>query len=83
MHSELTVCGEINLSRQLANVHIETILYFIKYFGVVLVRNKGDGQSLGTKATGTSHAMQVGVGVLGHIVIEDNVHALNVHATTE
>ena len=27
--------------------------------------------------------MQVGVGVLGHVVVEDNVDTLDIHATTE
>jgi len=80
---QLTICGQINLLRQFADVHIETILYFVKYLGIVLVRNKGNGQSLGTEATSTGHAMQVGVGILGHIVVEHNVNSLNVHAATK
>ena len=31
----------------------------------------------------STHAMQVCVRVLGHVVVEHNVHSLNVHATTE
>ena len=38
---------------------------------------------LGTETSGTRDTMQVGVGVLGHVVVEHDVHALNVHAAAE
>ena len=38
---------------------------------------------LGTETSGSGDTMQVGVGVLGHVVVEDDVDTLDVHATTE
>ena len=38
---------------------------------------------LGAETSSTSDAMKVGVGVLGHVVVEHNVHTLYVHATAE
>jgi hypothetical protein len=38
---------------------------------------------LGAESSGSGDAVQVGVGVLGHVVVEDDVDALDVHATAE
>jgi len=38
---------------------------------------------LGTESSGSCDTMQVGVGVLGHVVVEDDVDTLDVHATAE
>ncbi len=43
----------------------------------------GGEEYLGSEATGSGHAMQVRVGVLGHVVVEHNVHSLDVHAAAE
>jgi hypothetical protein len=38
---------------------------------------------LGSETASASYTMQVGVGVLGHVVVEHNVDSLNVHTTAE
>ena len=38
---------------------------------------------LGAESAGTGHPVQVGVGVLWHVVVEHNVDPLNVHAATK
>jgi hypothetical protein len=38
---------------------------------------------LGSETPGASNAMQVGVRVLGHVVVEDDVDALDVHAAAK
>lgn len=51
--------------------------------GDLLIRNQCDGQSFGTKTTGTSDTMQVGVGIFRHVVVEDDIDSLNIHAATK
>lgn len=50
---------------------------------VLFLADEGDGQTLGTKTTRTTHAMQVGVGITRHIVVDSQVDTLNVDTTTE
>lgn len=38
---------------------------------------------LGTKTSSTGDAMQVRIGILRHIIVENNVHTLDIHTTTE
>ena len=38
---------------------------------------------LSSESAGASDSVQVGVGVLGHVVVEDDVDSLDVHATAE
>ena len=36
-----------------------------------------------SKPPSPGHPVEVGVGVLGHVIVEDDVDTLNVHATAE
>ena len=47
--SSLDVWGEINLIRQLSDVHLEPLLHLIEGLRVRLIADKGDGQTLGAK----------------------------------
>ena len=38
---------------------------------------------LSAESSGSGDSMQVGVGVLGHVVVEDDVDTLDVHAAAE
>lgn len=49
----------------------------------ILVRHECNGQSFGTKTSGTCDTMQICVGIFWHIVVEYNVHAFNIHAAAE
>src|SRR4051812_45179551 len=42
-----------------------------------------DGQALGAEAARAAHAMQILVGAVGHVVVDDHVDALNVDAAPE
>lgn len=50
---------------------------------VFLLAHKGDGETLGTETTGTTHAVQVRVGITGHVVVDGQVDTLNVDTTSE
>ena len=45
--------------------------------------DKGDGQTLGSEAAGTTDAMKVGVSVERHVEVEDDVDLFNIDATAE
>lgn len=38
---------------------------------------------LGAESSGSGNSVKVSVGVLGHVVVKDDVDALNVHSTAE
>lgn len=65
------------------NIDNESLLNLVQYFGIFFGRNERKCQALGTESTSTTDAMQVGVRVLGHIVVDHDVDALKVHTTTE
>merc|ERR1719361_1316118 len=79
--SPLNVRGEIDLVRQLRDVHLKPLLHLIQGLSVRLVADEGDGQTLGTKPASPSNSVQVSVSVLWHVVVEDDVDALDVHST--
>ena len=81
--TSLDVGREIDLVRQLRDVDLEPVLDLVEDLGVGLVGDEGDGQALGAEATGAGHAVEVGVSVLGHVVVEHDVHALDVHSAAE
>jgi len=51
--------------------------------GVLVGGEEGDRQALGAEATGSAHAMEVGVGAVGHVVVDDDVDALDVDAACD
>uniref|UniRef100_A0A182QFR0 Uncharacterized protein n=1 Tax=Anopheles farauti TaxID=69004 RepID=A0A182QFR0_9DIPT len=75
--------GEINFIRQFVDVHIKTILHVVQNLCISLVRDECDGEALGTETTGTGHSMQVGIGILRHVVVEHDVHSFDIHTTPE
>ena len=81
--SSLDVCWEVDFVRQFADVHFESVLNLIQDLGVGLGGHEGDGQTLGAESAGAGHAMEVSVGVLGHVVVENNIHSLDVHPTAK
>jgi len=77
------VSRQVHLVGQFSDAHIESLLDIIEDFGILIVAYKSDGQTLGTETTSTSNSVKVGVGILGHVVIEDNVNSLDIHTTAE
>merc|ERR1719273_1574075 len=79
----LNVTAQVDLIWELRDVHLEPVLDLVEDLCIALVGHKGDGETFGSKPSSPGHPVQVGVSVLGHVVVEDNVDSLNVHATTE
>ena len=78
--ASLNVAAEVNLVRQLGDVHFEPVLDLVENLGVGLVAHEGDGQTLGTEPSSPGDSMEVGVCVLRHVIIEHNVDTLNIHS---
>ena len=76
----LNVAAEVNLVGQLSDVHLESVLDLVENLSVGLVTDEGDGQTLGTEPAGPGDSVEVGVSVLGHVIVEDNVDTLNIHS---
>ena len=49
--TSLNVAAEVDLVRQLSDVHLESVLDLVENLGVGLVADEGDSQTLGTKPT--------------------------------
>jgi len=79
----LDVSTDVDFLRELSDLDLESILDRLRGLGVLLVGDEGDGETLGTESTRSRNSVQVGVGVFGHIVVEHDVHSLDIHATTE
>lgn len=50
---------------------------------VLGVGDEGDGETLGTEATGTADAVEVRVRLVGHVVVDGDIDALNVDTAAE
>jgi hypothetical protein len=79
----LTVCGDINDCGELLNLDLEALLDLVEGLEVFLATHEGDGEALGAEAASATHSVEVGVGVLGHVVVEDHVDSLDIDAATK
>ena len=81
--STLNITAEVNFVWQLGDVDLEPVLDLVEDLGVALVTDEGDGQTLGAESSCPGDPVEVGVGVLRHVVVEHDVDPLNVHATAK
>lgn len=75
------VGGNINLIGELGNLDLEAGLDSLEDLLVAVISDKGDSQTLGTETTSTTDTVEVGVGNLGNIVVDDDVDAGNINTT--
>ncbi len=80
---DLHVDALVNGLGQLRDLNLKALLHLVEHLDVVVVGHKGNGQTLGAEATCTSYTVQVRVRVFRHVVVDDNVDALNVHAAAK
>ena len=77
------VRGGINLIRKFRNVHLETALDLVQNLLIRLTRNERNGKSLSTETASTPHTMQELIRVIREVIVDDNVHSLNVNTTSK
>lgn len=63
--------------------NLESLLDILENLLVVIVADKGDGETLGTETTGTTDTVEVGVSLSGQIVVDGQVDTLDINTTTE
>ena len=73
----------VNLIRYFRYGYLESVLDSLEDLLVLLGRNKRNCESLSTEATSTANTMQVLIGTLGKVVVDDNVDPLYIHAATK
>lgn len=67
----------------LRNGDLEALSNCCQHLLVLFLADEGDGQALGAETTGTTHAVQVGIGITWHVVVDSQVDTLNVNTTAE
>lgn len=79
------VCGNIDGVRKRRDDDVEASLDVFENFLIFLgVRaDEADGESFGTETPGTSDAMQILIGLVWHVVVDDDVNALDVNTASE
>jgi len=61
----------------------ETRLNIVQDCGVNIRRDERDGQSFGSKSTSTADPVEVSIGALWHIIIDDHVDAFDIDTTAK
>mmetsp|Transcript_103648 Transcript_103648/g.278583 ORF Transcript_103648/g.278583 Transcript_103648/m.278583 type:complete len:214 (+) Transcript_103648:157-798(+) len=73
----------VDLGGHRADVDLEALLYLLQHLSVLVSGRECDRQPLGAEAPRAPHAVQVRVAVIGHVVVDDDVHPLDVDAAPE
>lgn len=79
----LNVCGDVYFFWKLCHIHFKPVLDITEDAGIILIRHEGNGQVFGSKDTRTGHVAEVGVRVLGNVIIEDSVDTLSVRSSAK
>jgi len=69
--------------RHLPNIDFEPLLHRAQDLVVLACGGECNRETLGTEAARTTNAMKVRVAVIGHVVIDYDVHTLDVDTTSE
>lgn len=77
------ICADINTLWHLGNFYLESTLHLFQYLAVIFAAHERNGQTLGTESARATNPMQVLIGFVRHIVVDNDVDALEVDTTTE
>ncbi|GFE55550.1 membrane transporter protein, putative [Babesia ovis] len=73
----------MSTSLHLGDVDLKPLLYVGQSRGVRLRGNERNGETLGTEPTSATHAVEVRVGGVRHVVVDDDVHTLDIDTPAE
>jgi hypothetical protein len=76
-------CGVDTILGELRKLDLEALFDGLEDGLVIWAADKRDTETLGSEATGTTDTVEVGVGLVGHVVVDRDVDALDVDTTTE
>jgi hypothetical protein len=68
---------------ELGDLGREALLDRLEDSLVFLAADEGDAKTLGTEAASTADTMEVGIRLVGHVVVDGDVDALDIDTTTE
>lgn len=77
------VSGGVDSLGQSGDGNGEPLLDPLKDLLVGVARDKGDGKTLGAESTSTTDSVEVRVGIRGSVIVDDNVHSLNIDTSTK
>ena len=63
--------------------NLETFLNLFEHLLVLVRAHKGDGKTLGTEATSTTHTVEVRAGITRQIVVDGEVDTLDIDTTAK
>ena len=78
-----TVCRTLECGGQFRDADSKDRLDGFQYGLVFLRADKGDGKTLGAKSASAADLVEILVGICGHVVIDHDIHALDVDASTK
>merc|ERR1719483_509454 len=81
--TSLNVRRDINLIGQFCDVHFKSLLDFVEDLGIALIRDECDGEAFGAETSCSSISVEVGIRIVRHIIVEDNVDSFYVHASSK
>ena len=79
----LTVSADVNFLGQFGDLDFKPFLDLVGDLGVFFVSDKRDGETLGAKSTSARNSVEIGVRVLWHVIVEDDVDTFNIHSTAK
>jgi hypothetical protein len=79
----LTVGGAVDGGWKFTDLDFEALLDVFEDLLVLVATYERDGQALGAESASAADTVEVGVGVVGHVVVEHDVDLLDVDATGE
>jgi hypothetical protein len=85
-HKHLVVhvgCRVDTILGELGKLNLEALFDRFENGLVIWATDERDTETLGSETTGTTDTVEVGVGLVGHVVIDRDVNALDVDTTTK
>ena len=79
----LTVGGRVDGSGQLFNLYFESLLNLVKHSPILIWAHECNGKTFGSESSSASNSVEVGISVVWHVIVEDNVNLLDIDTSSE
>merc|ERR1711862_51839 len=79
----IQIRGGVDLARHLADVHLKPLLHLLQHLFVLISRYESQCETFGAETACSSYTVKVRIAFVGHVVIDDDVHSLDVNAASE
>lgn len=77
------VGGHVNLIGEFGNVDLESRLNLAQNLLVLFAANEGNGDTLGSESSGTTHSVKELIGFVGEIVIDHDIDPLDIDSASK